>query len=170
MLNGDDRAFVLGAFAAAAGAVWLYAGVAKILWPLTRTDLSALWQPLARLHPVLRWAVPCIEVAIGLALLSGMQARAAGIIGTLLGATFGLLHLAAMVRAGLSDGPLPRGCGCFGRIGVGTAPSSPAAPNAPFSSTLDVAAIEARGWQWAKAASLTILTWTATLPCGLCGG
>jgi len=170
MLNGDDREFVLGAFAIAAGAVWLYAGVAKVLRPLTQTDVSALAQPLAGLHPVLRWAVPCIEVAIGLALLSGMQARAAGVIGTLLGAAFALLHLTAMVRAGLSDGPLPRGCGCFGRIAVGTVLTSPAAPNAPSAGTLDGAAIEARGWQWAKAAALTTLTWAATLPCGLCGG
>jgi hypothetical protein len=170
MLNGNEREFVLGAFAAAAGAVWLYAGVAKILRPLTRADLSALAPPLVRLHPVLRWAVPCIEVAIGVALLSGTQPRAAGIVGTLLGATFALLHLTAMVRAGLSDRPLSSGCSCFGRIGVGMVPTSHAALNARLASALDVAAIEARGWQWAKAASLTILTWTATLPCGACGG
>lgn len=169
MLNGDHRAFVLAAFAAAAGAVWLYAGVAKVLRPLTRNELAALAHPLARMHSVLRWAVPFTEVAIGLALLSGMQARAAGIIGTLLGATFSLLHLAAMVRAGLSDRPLPQGCGCFGRTGVANVPSLPAAPHASFTTTLDVAAIQARGWQWTKAASLTILTWTVTLPCGLCG-
>lgn len=30
MLSGDDRAFVLGGFAAVAGLVWLYAGVVKL--------------------------------------------------------------------------------------------------------------------------------------------
>lgn len=164
MLNCDDRAFVLGGFATVAGVIWLYAGVAKLRWSLTSADLAALAQPLARLHPMLRWAVPGIEVVIGLALVSGIHAHAAGIAGTLLAATFALLHIVAMVRAGLSDSPLPLGCGCFGRAVADTLPSTPAA------TTLDIAAIRARGWHWATAAILSIITWPATLPRGLCGG
>lgn len=169
MLNSDDRALVLGGFAVAAGIVWLYAGVVKIRWSITKADLAALAPPLARLHPVLRWAVPGVEITIGLALVSGMHTRAAGIAGTLLAATFAVLHVAAMLRAGLTDAPLPRGCGCFGRANLDTVPSPPTAPNPPVASNLDVAEIRSRGWQWTKAALLTIVTWTATLPCGLCG-
>jgi hypothetical protein len=169
MLTGDHTTFVLGGFAAAAGVVWLCAGIAKFRQPLTRSDLAALAQPLARLHPVLRWAVPGVEVAIGLALVSGMQARPAAVAGTLLGAAFALLHVVAMVRAGLSDAPLPRRCGCFGRADAAPVPSSLPASDARTSNTLDDAAITARSWQWAEAATLTIVTWTATLPCGLCG-
>ncbi|MBM6400884.1 MauE/DoxX family redox-associated membrane protein [Phycicoccus sonneratiae] len=160
MLTGTARAVALDVLVLLAGAVWLWAGLAKLRTPFSRTDVDDLVPGLGRFHPVLRWAVPLLEVAVGAALVLGVATRAAGVVGVILAGTFAALHVGAMLRAGLADAPLRAGCGCLG--------GSRAAVAAPAGGSLDTATVGVRGWVLARAAVLAMVTWTAVLPCALC--
>ncbi len=165
MLTGAARAVLLELMVLGAGAVWLWAGLAKLRTPFSRSDVDDLVPGLGRLHRPLRWGVPLLEVAVGVALLTGTSVRLAGVVGVALASTFAVLHVGAMLRAGLADAPLAAGCGCFG--GSRTAPSA-AVVAAPAGASLDTAAVEVRGWVLARTAVLAMVTWTAVLPCALC--
>lgn len=162
VLSGTVRADLLDGLVLLAAVVWLWAGVAKLRWGLAPADIDALVPGWGRFQPLLRWAVPAAEIAVGLALLTGIGAGAAGLTGALLAATFALLHLTALVRAALADAPLGAGCGCFGRSRLAVAPVG-------TSTTLDATVITSRSWSVGQATVLAMLTWLATLPCMVCG-
>lgn len=166
VLTGEARAVLLELLALGAGAVWLWAGLVKLRTPFSRSDVDDLVPGLGRLHRPLRWGVPLLETAVGVALLTGTSVRLAGAVGVALATTFAVLHVGAMLRAGLAGAPLTAGCGCFG----GSRPAATAVAMAPAEGSLDTAAVGARGWVLARTAVLAMVTWTAVLPCALCLG
>lgn len=166
MLTGPARTDLLNGLVLLAGLAWLSSGVAKAWWPLARADIDALAPGWGAAQPLLRWAVPAAEIAVGLALITGTHAGWAGFAGAALAATFALLHISTMIRAALADQPLSAGCGCFGGHRVAaTSPGGVALDRATF----DSATTTARSWSVGMAATLAMLTWLATLPCQICG-
>lgn len=93
----------------AAALVWLTAGAAKIPVLSEFRDLVARYGvlPEALLTPF-SYALPFVQVGLGLYLAAGLFVRGSALVGTLLLASFLAAQAQAMIRG------IPLECGCFG--------------------------------------------------------
>jgi uncharacterized membrane protein YphA (DoxX/SURF4 family) len=93
-------------------ALWLAAGILKIGDPaaMVRSVRAFRILPEALVHPV-AYAVPFVEIALGLLLLAGLAARAAAVVSSVLLAAY-IAAIASAAARGLRIE-----CGCFSRGG-----------------------------------------------------
>lgn len=116
------------------GGVWLWAGLAKLTDPLGSVLAVQAYDllPLSLTEPI-GYALPAVEVVVGLALLLGVMSRGAAVISAVLFVAFVVGIASAWARGLQID------CGCFG--GGGYDPD--AASKYPWEIARDVALLAA---------------------------
>ena len=116
------------------GGVWIWAGLAKLADPLGSVRAVQAYEllPLSVAEPV-GYALPAIEVVIGLALVVGVMSRGAAVISSVLFVGF-VVGIASVWARGIEID-----CGCFGGGGYDPDASS----KYPFEIARDVALLAA---------------------------
>ncbi len=101
------------------GTVWVWAGAAKVLDPLASIEAVRAYEllPASLVEPV-GYALPALELVLGLALLAGAMTRGAALLSALLLVAFVVGIASAWARG------LEIDCGCFGGGGVEEGASS----------------------------------------------
>jgi uncharacterized membrane protein YphA (DoxX/SURF4 family) len=130
------------------GGVWLWAGLAKLTDPLGSVQAVAAYDllPRALVEPI-GYALPPVEVVVGLALIAGVMTRGAALISALLFVAF-IIGIASAWARGLEID-----CGCFG--GGGYDPD--AASKYPWEIARDVGLLLASAFVvWAGAGRLAL--------------
>lgn len=91
------------------GAVFIYAGVLKVMDPLEFADSVASFQvlPVALINPV-ALTLPVLEILLGISIIVGLHRRTSAVLLTLLCGVFAIALGQALLRGLKVD------CGCFG--------------------------------------------------------
>ncbi len=116
------------------GGVWLVAGVAKLPDPAASIEAVRAYEllPASLVEPV-GYALPALEVVLGLALVLGVMTRGAGVLSAVLFVAFVVGISSAWARG------LEINCGCFGDGG----PAKDAASAYPLEIARDVGLLAA---------------------------
>ncbi|WP_134764976.1 MauE/DoxX family redox-associated membrane protein [Nocardioides sp. 1609] len=138
------------------GGVWLYAGLAKLTDPLGSVTAVQAYELLPRaLEEPVGYALPAVEVVIGLALVLGLMTRGAAVISAVLFVGF-IIGIASVWARGMEID-----CGCFGGGGYDPDASS----KYPYEIARDVALLAASGflvWAGSRRWSLDSLLFRTT--------